>query len=136
MRPLASTSWAYIGNVLARKCSQTTYVTENDLMCMDILMDASQDPNCPEGKDTIRRVSIILFHTYGEEPPISVDNLKAKLFKDFNLKTTSIENLNGTLAVIGTEYINLSDYQNKIGDVPDKLIPYNLHHKTLYSKIA
>ncbi len=135
-KSFAQTSWAHLGKMIARRCSQDTIELENDLMCLEVLLDATKDKNCPDNKDTIRRVGIVVFYDISNEKiPISAAKLEQKLKDDFDLNVIEVVDLNGTSAVIAEEYVSLADYTAQITLSEDCVWNYSEHKEKPFTKV-
>lgn len=134
-KPFAATSWAVCGRILARRISKTTIVSKDDLFCMEVLIDATHDKKCPEGKDTVRRIALTLFYTYDLPCPVSIECLKEKFHIVSLLNNCEIKDFLGTLILVAEEYVELKDYENMLSDV-DEIWELSEHLQKSFTRVS
>jgi hypothetical protein len=134
-KPFAETSWAHCGKILGRRISKTSVVDKDDLFCMEVLVDATHDKKCPEGKDTIRRIALTLFYPYDLPCPVSVEDLKEKFYVISGMNHCVIKEFRGTLAIIAEGYVAFKAYENILSDV-DEIWEFSEHLKKPFTQVS
>lgn len=133
-KPFAETGWAVCGRVLARRISKTTIVNNDDLFCMEVLVDATHDKKCPEGKDTVKRIALTLFYPYDSSCPISIECLKEKFYTIALIHNCEIKDFMGTLILVAEEYVESKDYENILSDI-DEIWEFSEHLEKPFTRV-